>query len=250
MRACKSQCAALVIASCISAAPSVAVAQSDRNTHFIFSPYLWAPATKGTSGVGGQTTPVDASFSDIVHHLNLGFMAAFEIRRGQTFALIDGFYVALGADENPPGPILTNVSIKLHQFMMQPAIGYTAIQRSWGGIDALGGIRVWHVSADLTFEPSNGTPHTASGDQSWADGYIGSRLRYEPAGRWHLSLLGDVGAGGSNLTWEAVGGAGYDVSTCCTVKLGYRHLDVDYESSEFVNDLYMTGPILGFSWRF
>jgi hypothetical protein len=43
----------------------------------------------------------------------------------------------LGADENPPGPILTNVSIKLHQLMVQPAIGYTALQRTWGGIDAL-----------------------------------------------------------------------------------------------------------------
>ena len=32
--------------------------------------------------------------------------------------------------------------------------------------------------------------------------------------------------------------------------LGYRHLDVDYETSDFVNDLYMTGPLLGFSWRF
>ena len=250
MRARKSKCAALLIASCIAAVPSIAIAQGEGTSYVVFTPYLWAPATKGTSGVGGQTTPVDASFNDLAHHLNFGFMGVLEIRRGQTFALIDAFYAALGADENPPGPILTNVSIKLHQLMVQPTIGYTALRRSWGGIDALGGIRVWHVSADLTFVPATGPPHTSSGDQSWVDGFIGSRLRYEPGGRWNLSLLGDVGAGGSQLTWEVVGGAGYDVSSCCALTLGYRHLDVDYESSEFVNDLYMTGPILGFRWRF
>ena len=190
------------------------------------------------------------SFSELAHHLNLGFMGVFEARRERWIAFLDGFYAALGADKNPPGPLFTNVSIKLHQLMVQPAIGYTALQRSWGGLDALGGVRVWHVSADLTFVPVTGTPHTASGDQSWVDGYAGARLRFEPAARWHLSLLGDIGAGGSDLTWEAVGGAGYDVSRCCALTLGYRHLDVDYETSEFVNDLYMTGPILGFSWRF
>jgi hypothetical protein len=92
MRACRRQRAALLIASCIAAAPSVAVAQGEGSSYFIFSPYLWAPATKGTSGVGGQTTPVDASFSDLAHHLNFGFMAVLEIRRGQTFALLDAFY--------------------------------------------------------------------------------------------------------------------------------------------------------------
>jgi len=251
MRVCRHLSAAgIIAASCISAGQSVAVAQSNASTHFIFSPYLWAPATKGTSGVGGQNSQVDASFSDLAHHLNFGFMGVFEMRRERWIALIDGFYAALGADENPRGPVFTNVSIKLHQLMVQPEIGYTALQRSWGGIDALGGIRVWHVSADLTFVPSTGAPRNASGDQSWADGLVGTRLRFEPTGRWHFFVLGDIGAGGSDLTWEAVSGAGYDVSQCCVLTLGYRHLDVDYETSDFVNDLYMTGPLLGFSWRF
>ena len=30
----------------------------------------------------------------------------------------------------------------------------------------------------------------------------------------------------------------------------YRHLDVDYESGSFVNDVYMTGPALGLEIRF
>ena len=83
----------------------------------------------------------------------------------------------------------------------------------------------------------------------WVDGYVGSRLRYEPAGRCicpsSATLAGRLEPDVGSRRW-----CGYDLSRCCVVTLGYRHLDVDYESSEFVNDLYMTGPILGFSWRF
>jgi hypothetical protein len=241
--------ALMIGAASVIAAP-LAVAQSDGSTHYILSPYFWAPATRGTAGAGGETTPVDMSFGDLTHHLNFGFMAAFEARRERWIMLVDAFYAALGEDDDTPGPLLTNVSIKLHQLMIQPEIGYTALRRPWGGVDALGGIRIWHLSTDLTFVPVAGASRTDSGDQSWVDGFVGSRIRVEPGNRWHLSVLGDVGAGGSDLTWEAAAGAGYDVSQCCALTLGYRHLDVDYESSEFVNDLYMTGPILGFSWRF
>ena len=86
--------------------------------------------------------------------------------------------------------------------------------------------------------------------RSWFDGTAGARVRYNPAEKWHLFAKGDVGAGGSKLTWQAFGGLGWDVSGCCALMAAYKHLDVNYERDGLVSDNYTSGAALGFEIRF
>ncbi len=48
-----------------------------------------AASLNGDTGIGGVTTDVDMSFSDIWDKLNAGFMAAFEARKGPWIFLFD-----------------------------------------------------------------------------------------------------------------------------------------------------------------
>lgn len=65
-----------------------------------------------------------------------------------------------------------------------------------------------------------------------------------------MTALGDAGAGGSKLTWQAIGSVGYDLSQCCSLDAAYRHLDIDYDRDALVNDSHLSGFALGIGIRF
>src|SRR5688572_15884919 len=218
--------AAIVIVSAGTLATPAAAQQPEApGWQFRFIPYVWAAAFQGRIGIGPAVTDVDLSFGDIIDHADFALMGVFEARKERWIGLLDGFYVGLSADRTLSVPTGTDLRLDQDQVMVQPAVGYTLLVRPWGGLDALGGIRYWHVSMSLSATGAGQATRSAS--RGWVDGAIGARLRYSPSPRWHLFALGDVGAGGSDFTWQASGGVGFDVASCCTILGGYRHLDVD-----------------------
>jgi hypothetical protein len=236
-----------VLGSAVAAQDAAQQTETD-GWQFSFIPYVWAAAFQGRIGVGPAVTHVDLSFGDIIDHADFALMGVFEARKERWIGLLDGFYVGLSADTTASVPTGTTLRLDQDQVMLQPALGYTLLVRPWGGLDALGGMRYWHITTSLSATGVGQATRSAS--KAWVDGAVGARLRYSPGRRWHLFALGDVGAGGSDFTWQASGGVGFDVGSCCTILGGYRHLDVDYESEGFVNDTHMAGPDLGFGLRF
>jgi len=140
-------------------------------------------------------------------------------------------------------------NVRLLEAVLAPR-GYTVVQAPWGGIDLLGGGRYWHPKVEVSADAPGGSVDIGGGSRSWIDGIAGARVRYNPAEKWHLFAKGDVGAGGSKLTWQAFGGLGFDVSNCCAVTAAYKHLDVNYERDALVSDNYTSGAVLGFEIRF
>ncbi len=60
-----------------------------------------------------------------------------------------------------------------------------------------------------------------------------------------------MGAGGSDFTWQALGGIGYDLSRCCRLDAAYRYLAVDYEKDDgLVYVVHLNGPAVGVTVRF
>jgi opacity protein-like surface antigen len=213
---------------------------------FTFTPNLWASAMSGRVGSGAAVGEVDLSFGDILGDFDIGVMGQFEARRGPWIIRSDLFYVSLSDDRAifPDGS--GTLQIGMDEFMLQPELGYTILSRPWGGIDALIGVRYWDLKVDLAVQPQE-----VSGTQSWVDGTAGVALRYHPAERWRLFGKVDAGAGGSDFTWQGLGGAGYELGRCCTLIAAYRYLDVDYEKEGgLVYDVHMHGPAVGVTLRF
>jgi hypothetical protein len=205
---------------------------------FTFTPFFWGAGLDGRVGLGSNVSDVSIGIGDVIDQFDIGVMGLIEARRLPFVLRTDLFWVSLG-DEQP------DHTVNQEQLILQPEAGYSIVTRPWGGIDALVGARYWHVSVDV-INPSQ----TISGVRKWIDATVGAALRYQPASRWHLFAKADVGGGGSQFSWLGVGGAGYDVGSCCTVDAAYRYLDVDYDHDAFVYDVHLDGPAVGLTIHF
>jgi hypothetical protein len=88
--------------------------------------------------------------------------------------------------------------------------------------------------------------------ENWIDPIIGYRTRYDfESGIFltHFAQVGGFGVG-SDLTWDAFGGIGYQFNESVSAIAGYRHLEVDYEHAGFVFDVEMSGPVIGMTIHF
>ena len=65
-----------------------------------------------------------------------------------------------------------------------------------------------------------------------------------------LTGYGDIGGGGSNLTYQIIGAAGADLGEHYALVFGYRYLNVNYNKDRFLFDTGMGGPIFGFAFKF
>jgi hypothetical protein len=214
---------------------------------FSVTPYAWLNGVQGQVGVGGTQTDVDLGFGDAFDQVDLGLMGVFEARHRRWVGVLDAMYSSVTADQENA---TETIRALLDQVTLQPMAGYTLVEQPWGGIDGLVGARFWNFDLDIELIEGSVESNVASGDRSWVDATVGGRVRYSSGHRWHLLLRGDAGAGGSDLTWQVLGGGGLDLGRCCIAQAIYRHLDVDYERDDFLADIALSGPALGLLIKF
>ena len=224
--------------------------EDDGRWHTSLTPYVWLAGINGRVGFADGIANIDLGVGDVLDKVDISVRALLETRRGLWLARLDATFVAMSDERALEEGSESEVLVELEQTVLQPELGYTVLQADWGGIDLVAGGRYWHPKVDVSADAETGSVDVASGSRSWFDATGGVLLRYQPAERWHLVAKGDVGAGGSKLTWQALGSLGFDVSSCCSLVGMYRHLDVDYDRDAMVSDTYMSGVALGFEIRF
>jgi len=95
------------------------------------------------------------------------------------------------------------------------------------------------VSATLKDKLNN----TYSLDEQWWDPYVGVGARYNLSKAFYLTAKGDIGGFGvgSELTWQASGALGCQITRYIFVEAGYRYLYTDYNHNGFVYDVTQSG---------
>lgn len=237
------------------AAPSAATdAASDdqQDWHFHVTPYLWLASLEGDVATlsGAPSVAVDASFSDILDNTDLALMLFGEVRYKRFGFFADINYLGLSTEEDTPGMLFGEAKIDSDTFFTTMAAFYRILEADRGVLDVSAGLRLWHVDTELKFTPGILAGRRARDDETWVDPVAGARGSVELFGPLFLSAGADIGAGASEITWQAVGTLDLRLGDHFTLRGGYRHIGVDYDHSGFVFDVDMSGPILGLAVRF
>jgi len=128
-------------------------------------------------------------------------------------------------------------------------------------VDVFAGVRLfsidvstsWNLTAEIT-TPNGQELLAAQGsigsDTDLWDGIVGVRGHIGLGdGKWSVPYHFDVGAGSSDLTWNAVAGLSRTFGWGDLV-LVYRHLQYDEDSNGLLQDFSFSGPAFGAIFRF
>ncbi|MDV5170422.1 hypothetical protein [Photobacterium rosenbergii] len=242
---------------------SVSNASEASQWQYEFTPYLLAAGMEGTTGVRGFTTDLDASFSDIISDLDMGFMGLFTARKGRWVLGLEGVYIDLNNESSAPvqgsaGFLTGNgkLDVSSTMYIAQGTVGYQLVDDGKTTLEGFGALRYTRMEVDMdiviAFDPPApfGGDASAGDTENWADVVIGMHALHALSDKVKLTGYLDIGGGGSDLTYQLMAGVNWEFSKGYTAKLGYRHLYWDYEDDGFVWDMAAKGPYLGLGIRF
>ncbi|MFD0911291.1 hypothetical protein [Ruegeria arenilitoris] len=242
-------------------APNVTVAQDTGLGSWDWQAevYFWGADLGGETTTGADISmPIDT----IIEDLKLGFMGAIFAEKDDWLFFADAFYLDLGDSAGTSasvGPIEVDVngSFDLKGFQSTFGAGYKIMKTAGTTLHATGGVRfLWldgKVEVDAT-EAVGGSPidgqviRENEAGNNW-DVVVGLRGITELNDKWYLSYYGDIGAGNSDLTWQASLAANYRMNRADLV-IGYRYMDFDLDNFGPIDDLNLGGPFLGVKFSF
>lgn len=230
------------------------VAVGEPGWSIAFAPYGWAAGIDGNvASFGLPAASIDASFSDILDHLDFGAMVVGEVRYDQYGLFTDFAYVRIsGSTGTPRGVIASNISLDAETVMFTAAPQVRVLQNERASVDLMAGLRVWSVDTRLSLSGGLLDGRSASDGDTWVDPLIGAKGRFNLTQNLFVSGWGMVGGFGaaSDVMWDVWGGLGYEFTDRVSAVAGYRATGVDYSNDGFLYDVVQQGPVLGAVFRF
>jgi len=234
-----------------------AAAQNSDEWQFEATLYGWYSDVDGTIKYpGGPGSGGDFSIeaSDLVSDLEFVLMGGFAAKRDRLSFLVDGIYMDAGASETitvttPNGtPIRASAGFDLTTWIVSTGVGYDLVQGKRGTLAAFGGIRYLNADVEASLN-LQGVPASRSDSSDVFDGIVGLRGAINLGEHWYIPFHGDIGTGQSDLTWQLFSGIGYRFSWG-NVRLGYRYLRYEQDDDKLLQELDLSGPVMGVGFRF
>ena len=252
--------------------PALAQVDSfDGDWHYSVTPYLWLPnvnANLSHTFPRLQTNQIKTEIgpNDYLENLEFGLLVTGEVRKGRWSAVTDLIYMDLGNQDTkarditgPRGRELFDLGVQsetdLSSTLWTLAGAYTVIHKPEFNLDVLLGFRYLGLDTDLSWEFERDSPlpeldliragSVSMNKEHW-DGIAGvkGQIRFGNT-PWFMPYYLDVGAGDSDLTWQALLGIAYRFDWG-NVNLSIRSLSYDFDKDD--TDLRFTGPALGVSF--
>lgn len=221
--------------------------------HISVSPYLWMAGLDADLNIAGHQAAVHQSFADIFSNTKFGFTGLTEVRRGHMGLLTDLIYIRMGEQKAiPVAHLPSNLPLQLGSttFTLVPEFAYRVYADKHYSVDALAGLRYYHLSANIDVNPGNTPSRSYSNGDNWADAVAGARFRLHITPKMGAFLIADAGGGGSSPTWQIATGIGYKLKARATAQLGYRRLYFNRNGgSALSTEATQQGLLLGITWR-
>ena len=226
-----------------------------KNTVYI---YGWLPSLDGSmefSVPGRPGEPDQSAESDFLDNIDAVFMASYTLKKDKWSFLAD--YLYLSASDSNEGSIslpptlnrpAVNVasSTELTTWLLSLYGGYNVVDTGSVTLDVIGGIRYLSFEVDVAFA-INDRHISLSPSIELYDGVIGVNGQIEINENWYGSYLIDIGGGDSELTYQAMVGAGYRFGWGDIIA-SYRYLH--YEEDGLIQEFNLYGPKVGVVFHF
>jgi len=225
-----------------------------------FVPYFWLTEMHGSATMRGVTNPVHVSSRDLLdiieHNAHFLFAGRLEVeqKQGPFGAVINGYYLNAGLSNAVEG---LNFGTNFKMAIVEMAAAYK-LERApdalrlpaCSKVHMLLGGRYWMLQGAGTITNAQAQSVSFNKKQQWVDPFIGTLIRMPLNCYSSLNLRGDIGGfdwgTASDFAWNfaALIETRYD---CCTMRMGYRVLDVNHERGQgnerFALDVQFRGPV-------
>jgi len=227
-------------------------AKSDSPWRFRLAPYAWLTSTSGSIGAGPLSADAGMDSSTILSHLQFGAMLDAEIAYDRWSFENDLIYARFTSAKDTPGPLFGELKSTLYELYWTSYLGYRFIRTDRFFADLQAGFRMVSMGLDLELTPGILPGRSRYFTRTWIDPVIGLRTRTNITDWLFIPLRGDIGGFGANseLTWQAFGGVGFQISRWAAFVVGYRTLGYNYDQANFKYNVNTHGPLLGFDFTF
>jgi hypothetical protein len=231
--------------------------------------YGYFPTISGSTTFPAGGSSIGLNSDKIVGDLKGAFMGSLEVQKGRWGAFTDIVYVdvsgstsgtrdlSIGGGDLPAG-VTGNASLDIKGSVWTLAGNYRVLATPETAFDVFAGARLLSVKQKLGWEFSAsvgsvvGTGRTGGSEakvDNW-DGIVGVKGRWNFGSRreWFVPYYLDIGAGDSDVTWQAVAGVGYAFSWG-EVVANWRYLDYNLKSGQKIADVKFSGPSVGVAFR-
>jgi len=240
----------------IAAIGPAAAEEATPQLRFDLTPYLWIAGVSGSlrTPVPGAPSPeISARFGDIFTNLNaIPVMGAAELRYGRFGLNTDIIGISVKVGLKPiDGPLFSGGDVRLTQVIGTAMFSARLLEEAGHSLDLGLGVRAFGMATKFTLDPGLLPGTSKSPGTSWADPLIGLRYHLDLTPGWGVTLAGDFGGTSSTQqTWQGLATVDYQVGEATLLRAGYRHLAFSFGSAALHQNIRLSGPILGATFRF
>lgn len=214
--------------------------------------YLWGAGIDTTTAAGDD---ISLSFDDIISNLDMAFMGSIAAQKDKVTLFADLIYMDLSDSTSTTAyilnyPVQVSAKVGLTSFISTLGAAYRIYENDTTDLNILAGARYLWLEAELGIDTSLPAPshHFSDTGNVW-DGLVGLRGKTGLSDKWYLTYYADVGAGDSDLTWQAAAGLNYRFEKV-DATFGYRYLDWEFDDTAGLSDLTVDGPYAGVRFAF
>jgi hypothetical protein len=217
----------------------------------------------------GQSVNITVDADKLIDNLKFAAMGSFAAQRGPTGVFVDLVYAdvsggksgtkSFSVDSVPtPSDVTANLTLHVRSTVWTFGASYRVVASPEATFDVLLGGRELVLKQSLDYQFSGnigpilgpGLQGTVGSDNTNWNAVIGAKGRFAFGDhhQWFVPYYLDVGTGGANLTWQALGGLGYRFNSWGDVVLLWRYIDWNFSKDS--TSFSMNGPALGvaFHW--
>jgi hypothetical protein len=209
--------------------------------------YGWLPTLGGTLRFDVPGEPGEDTDANAIDALDAVFMGSYALRQDKWSFMADLIYLKMSGNTqglNPNVNLDIDLTAKLYGFYA----GYNLSQTDKMTVDVIGGVRYFSLGLDVKRSGGLIANGSISPKAESYDAIIGLAGNYTIDQNWYIPYEFDIGAGDSDLTWQANLSIAYKFGWGDVIGT-YRYIHYD-KGNFLLHDFDLYGPKLGVVFHF